>query len=222
MVPKIDDKVLINNYGLYENLPDQIIGIVVRVHNGWMKPVCVNIPEYYNDASSKGYYYFTYEDIEVQNKSNQIKNKKENKNMKNKTLIKGYKVAMVAFADWNDTTILTQTGTTGIIPYACYDDLKKDDFVLCKTGHHGQVIGRIIQLVNEETDNNKVQHGREIICKIDYSNYIKRQERLEKLEKIKTQMAKKREELAEMAVYEALAKSSPEMAKLLEEFKELQ
>lgn len=130
--------------------------------------------------------------------------------MKNKKLLKGYKIAIVKFE-------VTEVE----VPYALYDEsITVDSHVLCMTGHHGQAVGKVIS-ITPDTSKYSVEYGREIICKIDYTDYYKRQEKLKRIDELKLAMAKKKEELAELAVYEALALSNPEMASMLKELKEL-
>ena len=152
-------------------------------------------------------------------------NKEEKKVMKNKQLVKGYSVASVAFGAFNGET--DKYGTPKCdgksVYYALYDDgISAGDYVLCTTGHHGQALGKVREVFNGSiVDELKVYYGREIICKIDYKAYLNRQHKLERIDELKLKMAKKKEELNELAVYQALAATSPEMADMLKELKDL-
>ena len=127
-------------------------------------------------------------------------------------LLKGYKIATVRFRDFKSEYKDVQ--------YALYDtSIVPDDSVLCATGHHGEVIGTVIKIDAYEDD--VVKYGRQIICKIDYSSYKERLKKLERIKELKLKMDKKKEELNELAVYQALAATSPEMAEMLKELKEL-
>lgn len=227
----------------YSDLTDITYGTIKEINDCWVNGIAVSIYNHKNPRSSKGFYYFDTDDLEentdcVANvyprtminglygispcdagirayscSPLETKYMEDNK-MKNKQLIKGYKVAKIAFE-----------GCDNLINYALYeDDVMIDDKVLCSTGHHGEQIGKvagIYDLTDEHMPDMPVNYGREVICKIDYSGYINRQERLHKLAQLKQKMEKKREELNELAVYQALAADCPEMAEMLKEFKEL-
>lgn len=144
-----------------------------------------------------------------------------------KKLLKGYKIAEVCFANYGErakdsvdrpNVDLSKDGYL----YALYDNsIGEGDIVLCCTGHHGHVIGQVRNVINTWSEDAKVEYGREIICKIDYTAFEERQAKLKRIDTIKKTMAKKKAELDELAVYELLAKQSPEMANLLSELKEL-
>ena len=151
--------------------------------------------------------------------------KEEKKVMKNKQLVKGYSVASVAFGAFNGETDKYGTPKCDgkLVYYALYDDgISAGDYVLCMTGHHGQALGQVREIFNGSiVDELEVCYGREIICRIDYEAYLNRQHKLERIDELKKKMAKKKEELNELAIYQALAVTSPEMADMLKELKEL-
>lgn len=127
-------------------------------------------------------------------------------------LLKGYEIATVRFRDFK--------GEYKDVQYALYDTgIVPDDSVLCAKGHHGEVVGTVIKI--EPYKDDVVEFGRQIICKIDYSGYKERLKKVERIKELKLKMAKKKEELNELAVYQALAATSPEMAEMLNELKEL-
>ena len=127
-------------------------------------------------------------------------------------LLKGYEIATVRFTDYK--------GDYNDVPYALYDtNIIPGDSVLCATAHHGEAVGKVIKIEDYEDD--VVEFGRQIICRVDYSKYTERLKKLERIKELKLKMAKKKEELNELAVYQALAATSPEMAEMLKELKEL-
>lgn len=233
---EIGDCVRVINPRIYDDVECGDIGNIVAIGSTWNVQYQVRLIGKNNAYSSKGYYYFDANDIEKtpedilsmyptlisigelalnETKYREIVNARYGKGaiMKNKQLLKGYKKAAVRFR--NDTGYKD-------VWYAMYDDIANlDDSVLCMTGHHGEAIGTIVAIEPFENDAVNVEYGREIICKIDYSAYYDRQKKLKRLAKLKTTMAKKKAELDELAVYELLAKQSPEMANLLSELKEL-
>lgn len=127
-------------------------------------------------------------------------------------LLKGYEIATVRFRDFK--------GDYKDVQYALYDvDIVSGDSVLCATGHHGEAVGTVIKI--EAYKDDVVEFGRQVICKIDYSNYKERLNKVERIKELKLKIAKKKEELNELAVYQALAATSPEMADMLKELKDL-
>lgn len=205
----VGDKITIIRDDCYDDVCIGDVGVIDAINNGWSKQFRICIEGKINRHASSGLYYFTWYDFEKQKINNKIGVNK----MKNKQLLKGYKKAAVRFE--------TSNGYNDVW-YAMYDDVADiNDAVLCMTGHHGEVIGIVKAIEPFENDNINVDYGCEIICKIDYSAYHDRQKKLERIAKLKTTMAKKKAELDELAVYELLAKQSPEVAVMLKELKEL-
>lgn len=234
---KIGDKVVIRN-NKYKDLPEQLTGFIDSKFNyGYGTSYGVHVTGCRNPKSETGNFYFYDKDIRIVDRTSEYPKtwlgtnpygildpklvvnaiygktifKNEENIMKEKQLIKGYKVAKVEFSDC----------TVNVVNYALYDEsVTEGDYVLCATANHGQVIGKVIYIEPNETDA-VVKNGREIICKIDYSAYNDRQNRINKLSKLKERMEQKRKELNELAVYKALAADCPEMAEMLKEFNEL-
>lgn len=238
MCYEVDDVICVKNPRIYDNVECGDKGVIIAIGSTWKLRYQVKLVNKFNPHSGKGYYYFDDDDIEKvklsrdvhglypntmimgtipwnENKYKELLNARHGKGaiMKNKQLLKGYKKAAVRFR--NDTGYKD-------VWYAMYDDVANlDDSVLCMTAHHGEVIGTVVAIEPFENDTVNVEYGREIICKIDYSAYRDRQRKLERIAKLKTTMAKKKAELDELAVYELLAKQSPDMAAMLAELKEL-
>lgn len=141
--------------------------------------------------------------VEVKNEI-QINESEETK------LLNGYKSVGIKF--------LEGTNTEREYIYACYDEVQEGDYVVVKSGHHGWGLARITQVFDSEVP---VECNREIICKFDPSAHFARIEKAKRLAEIKRDMDAKVKELQHLAIYEALAKDSPEMKELLDEFKSL-
>ena len=224
----------------YEDLPCDVTGEIFKVNPTWLHPYGVRVNEYANPKSANGLYYFDTDELFEMDMASMYPSTlfssaiddayinikfgiKENKIMKNKQLIKGYKKAIVKFYISNDEYGIPKENSNGEegVLYALYDeDIEVGNFVLCANEYEAHKIGQITKIFENDAEID-VRKCREIICKIDYSKYVERQERLKKIEKLKTAMAKKKEELNELAVYQTLAATSPEMAEMLEELKEL-
>lgn len=177
------------------------IGTVERLYD--YGKVGVKIEGCCNYRSSYGVYWFDEEDVEIYNgKEEQF------------IMLNNFKVAMVAF--------LSGTNTDSTYPYALYDDdLKPGDTVVVQTGHHGLSIAKIIEVNPPGVKQKSVRYGREIIAKVDFTAYEERQEKRERLIKLKNQMDAKVHELQKNAIYEMFAEKDPAMKQMLDEYKEL-
>jgi preprotein translocase subunit YajC len=136
--------------------------------------------------------------INLENESEEIK------------LLNGYKSVGIKF--------LEGSNTEREYIYACYDEVQEGDYVVVKSGHHGWGLAIISQVFENEVP---VECNREVICKFDPSAHFARIEKVKRLAEIKRDMDAKVKELQHLAIYEALAKDSPEMKELLDEFKSL-
>lgn len=131
--------------------------------------------------------------------------------MKNKALLKGYKAAIVKIRH-----------SEGEIICALYDnDVHSGDYVLCTDTFGKDTIGKVMEIASGDLTDFPVEYGREIVCKVTYDAFKERQAKLKRIGELKLKMAKKKEELNELAVYQALAATNPEMAEMLKELKEL-
>lgn len=106
--------------------------------------------------------------------------------------------------------------------YALYDDeIKAEDSVLVSGVHKGIVkIKEIItpEEVKERFNKNIIE---EVMCKVDLSAYETRVNNRKKAEELRKEMDKKIAEMDEMNKYTMYAERNPELAKMLEEYREL-
>lgn len=104
--------------------------------------------------------------------------------------------------------------------YALYDTtIQVGDTVVVKTGHHGLGLAKVVSLEDGRQD--EVHCGREVICKVDMTAYEERREKARKLAELKRKMDVKVQQLQQTAIYELLSEKDPELAALLQEFKNL-
>lgn len=157
-----------------------------------------------NKNSSYGLFWFKESDLEYVKNKNVVNESEETK------MLNGYKTVLIKF--------LEGTNTDKRYAYASYDEVNEGDYVVVKTGHHGWGIAQVSEVLNEDC---AVECGREIIAKFDPAAYFARIEKIMRLSEIKKSMDAKVKELQHLAIYEALAKDSPEMKELLDEFKSL-
>ena len=99
------------------------------------------------------------------------------------------------------------------------DDIRENDKVLVDTAH-GQAMAKVDSMI-AQVDYDGVAVTKEVICKLDYSNFEKRKESRKKLDNLKNQMDSIVAQNQNMILYTAIAKDNPEMAELLNQYKKL-
>jgi hypothetical protein len=130
--------------------------------------------------------------------------------------VKGnYHVAMVKFVQGYNTSkeyafALFNTDTEVVVI---------GDHVLCDTSQ-GYNVGKVIKIIpqNEYTG---CTVTKEIICKVDFTEFEKRKELRKQKEALKKQMDKMVKDNQELFLYQALAEKNPEMATMLAAYRAL-
>lgn len=176
-----------------------LIGVVVKHPIQYPNSVVVRFDNWDNRGTKELYI----------NKNN-LRLKGETKEMSE---VKGnYGVVMVKF--------LQGTNTIKEYAFALFDtSVLIGDCVLCDTAN-GYNVAKVVNIISkEEYVGEKVT--KEIICKVDFSEFEKRKELRKKKENIKKQMDKMVKDNQELVLYQMLAEKNPEMAKMLEEYKQL-
>lgn len=102
-------------------------------------------------------------------------------------------------------------------PYALFDDsINVGDLVLC-ISPLGCKIGKIINiqgLFDKYMEN-------EVICKIDFKDYLQRQIARERKAELKSQISNRIKSFGEMATFQLFAEKNPDIAKLLSEYQSI-
>lgn len=127
--------------------------------------------------------------------------------------VKGnYRVALCKF--------LCGLNTTKYYAFALFDNtVVEEDYVLCDTAN-GYSVTQVKEIV-DKNDYNGVAVTKEVVCKVDFTDFNNRIEARKAKEKIKKQMDKLVKQNQELVLYQMLAKENPEMAAMLEEYKKL-
>lgn len=172
----------------------------------------------YIDCSSYGLYKY----VQVELKSGVTKSYNEkslvlvdnkmifggNKNM----LVGNYNVAMVKF--------VKGTNTVKGYAFALFDNnIGVDDLVLCDTSN-GYGVARVTEII-PQSEYKGASVTKEIICKVDFTDFEVRKENREKAKKLKVEMDKKIKDLQELTLYEMMAAKCPELKEMLDEYKQL-
>lgn len=143
-----------------------------------------------------------------------------NKNLKSKgeniMAVKGdYSVAMVHFIQGYSTSkeyafALFSTDS---------DCILIGDYVLCDTSQ-GYNVGKVTKII-PQSEYSGCTVTKEIICKVDFTEFENRKELRKQKETLKKQMDKMVKDNQELFLYQALAEKNPDMAALLAQYKAL-
>ena len=104
--------------------------------------------------------------------------------------------------------------------FAAYEDLKEGDVVVVDTANGFQLV-TVTGIA--ETLPRSVSMGdlKEVVCRVDFSKYQERKDKVAKLKELKEEMDKKVKVLQNNAIYEMLAEKDPSLKAMLDEYKEL-
>ena len=130
----------------------------------------------------------------------------------NKMLLKGYKIVGVKF-----------DGNVKSYYFASYEKgLKKGDLVCVDTtyGFKCATVSELDVGIKEVTGIGQ-NVTKQVVCKINIKAYDERIKQAERVQELEQMLDDKLKDAQKLAVYEILAKSSPEFSKLLDEYKSL-
>ena len=130
----------------------------------------------------------------------------------NNMLVGNYKIAMVKFVQG--------TNTTKGYAFALFDDnITVGDLVLCDTSN-GYNVAKVEEIISK-ADYEGTTVTKEIICKVDFTDFENRKENRAKAVKLKVDMDKKIKEMQELTLYEMRAEKCPELKEMLDIYKGL-
>ena len=130
----------------------------------------------------------------------------------NNMLVGNYRVAMVKFVQG--------TNTVKGYAFALFDnDIEVGDLVLCDTSN-GYSVAKVEEIISK-ADYEGTTVTKEIICKVDFTEFNNRKENRAKATKLKAEMDKKIKEMQELTLFEMMAEKSPELKEMLEAYKGL-
>ena len=120
-----------------------------------------------------------------------------------------YRIAIVNF--------LKGSNTTKGYSFALFDSsIVVDDIVLCDTSV-GYQVAKVIDIV-EQLNYNGADVTKEIICKVDFSNFQKRIEERKRKVELKAKMDAMVKDDKELMLYQMLAEKNPVMKEMLDEY----
>lgn len=120
----------------------------------------------------------------------------------------------------NFVSVVFKTGDCKRYVFAAFEPLEVDDIVVVET-QYGYVVGRVDEVNVRLPIGLKENSLKEVIQKIDFTEYNRRKEVQEKMIELKEQMDKRVEQLKSDAVYEMFAEKDPELKKLLDIYKKI-
>ena len=179
---------------------DKYIGAIGTVEKTGFSSIGVRLKEYTNKNSGYGLFWFDKDEL----------TRMKTKHKEEYFMDKNYNPIIINFISGSNTDVP--------YTYAAYEDYNEDDYVVVHTGHHGMAIAKVKAM---GTEDDKVEYGHEIICKIDMTAYNDRKARAKRKAELKGKMEAKVKELQETAIFEMLAKEDAGLAEMLKEFKEL-
>lgn len=127
--------------------------------------------------------------------------------------VKGnYNVAMVKF--------VKGTNTDKEYAFALFgSDIAVGDFVLCDTSY-GYGVAQVAKII-PHNEYSGINVSKEIICKVDFTEFNRRIELRKQKESLKKKMDKIVADNKELVLYQAIAEKNPEMAAMLMAYKAL-
>lgn len=180
------------------------IGLIGEIQYTGSREYGIKFVEVYNSSSQKGLFYYEPKEFDFIDVHDKLKN-----GGNDMAVTGNYKVAEVTF--------LQGVNTTKRYAFALFNnDIDVNDTVLCDT-NNGYVVGRVENIIPKEEWNGATV-TKEIICKVDFSDFEIRKENRKKKENLKKQMDKIVKENQEIALFQMLAEKDEKMKELLEEY----
>ncbi len=165
--------------------------------------IAVKLDELKNQGSSYGYFYFEKNELEII----------ENENME-ETIMATNTNHITNYL--NTAKVVKADGHTYY--FANYIlDLMPGDKVVVVSDNRDMSVAEVAEIIYENSE----PMSREIVCRIDTTDYARRVETRKKAAELKQKMQERAKKLQDVALYQMLAKDDPEMAALLADFTNL-
>lgn len=104
--------------------------------------------------------------------------------------------------------------------FASYEKVLPGDVVVVDTRNGFQLV-TVTELTEKLPDFLSNDALKEVVCKVDFSKFIQRQEKRERAKAIKAEMDKKVKVIQNHAIYEMLAEKDPELKAMFDEYKRI-
>lgn len=167
----------------------------------------VRLENLHNLSSSKGLFWFRYHSLSPYNPESTLIESEEI------IMYPEFAVAEIRFLDKKETHNNA---------YALHDyTIEVGDKVVVSTGHSGFALAEVMSITADPLARKRVTCGREIVCKVDFTQYEVRQTNIQRAKELQAQMNAKVKDLQTLSLYELFAQTDPGMKALLDEFKSL-
>lgn len=192
--------------GCYKGACDGQYGIIRAVWHS--RNAAVDMDFMVNPNSQNGYYYFKPHELElIEEENTKTATAAEKEESKMEKMSNYINVAVVQFLD-DKTPFRTYE-------YANYTDgLMVGDLCVVMSAHHGMGLAEVVEIKDHASED----LCREIVAKVDVSEYDGRVQRRKQADELKAKMQARAKQLQDLVLYQTLAKEDPEMAQLLQEF----
>ena len=196
-------RVQVVNQHKYRNT--NLIGKIGTIKSGYGTEVSVMLDGMRNHYSGTGAFYFKASELKIIEECNN--NIEENNNMPNVTnYVNAVKIQYV-----------DNVSPSSFIYANFIEDITVGDLCVIKSGHHGLGLAHIVEVI----DSNSFETPREVVARVDISDYNDRVEKRVRAAELKDKMKERAKKLQDIALYQMLAKDDPEMMALLEEYQAL-
>lgn len=203
---QVGDRVSVRGGDEYGGRYIEHSGKVVRVsyftNSSGAPRIGVLLDDHHNPSSRYGAYWFKDNSLQTEEEYDMSEYKRARIKFLGNPYVKGYDKAA------NSTTWVYATEMA---------DLQPGDVLVVHTASHGLAVAEFVEYTEAKLDNS----SREIMTRVDLTEYNQRKERAKKILQLKRQMDKTLKEAQDLALYEAIAEKNPAMADLLAEYKKL-
>lgn len=185
-----------------------LAGLVGTVKSSYCgNNIAVKLDDLRNDNSSYGYFYFSRNELTIVNETeNENNNMEENTMSKITNYLNGVKIKFAGDA------------TPSRYVYANFDpSLAVNDTCVVKTPNNPMEVATVVEIL----DGNDYETDREIVAKVDMTDYNFRVETRVKAAELKAKMQERAKKLQDIALYQMLAKDDSEMLDLLNQYQSL-
>lgn len=198
-------RVKIIRHKAYKNL--SLVGLIGTVRSNYgMGNIAVELDSLRNDNSSYGYFYFTRNELDVVDETENINNMEENTMSKITNYLNCVKIQYAGDRDPSRYV------------FANFDtDLAVGDKCVVKTPNNPMEVATVVEIL----EGNEFETDREIVAKVDTSHYKFRVETRAKAAELKAKMQERAKKLQDIALYQMLAKDDSEMLELLNQYQSL-
>lgn len=103
--------------------------------------------------------------------------------------------------------------------FRCYESVVVGDIVVVDT-KYGFKTAEVVD-VDFKKDDFALDKLKEVVCKVDFTAFLERKKKAERLKELKGQLDEQFKRMNELAFYDMIAEKNPELKSMVRELKEL-